>query len=163
MFFLSNKNIFITFLLMINTKAAFNQEEFQRDVNMTYLAKIHFAGGVQSESGPNMSILPCDASCYICDNWFNHPKQQKIQRSMMMITISSKRVNLVLLTWDLLLCFATRKGTEKFDLMLLSSTWWSHCLTWLSLSHFRICQYLIENSSCIDKETAENLVQPMKW
>lgn len=91
MFFLSNKNIFITFLLMINTKAAFNQEEFQRDVNMTYLAKIHFAGGVQSESGPNMSIPPCDASCYICDNWFNHPKQQKIQRSMMMITISSKK------------------------------------------------------------------------
>ena len=41
---------------MINTKeAAFNQEEFQRDVNMTYLAKIHFAGGAQSESGPNMS------------------------------------------------------------------------------------------------------------
>ena len=61
MFFLSNKNIFITFLLMINTKAAFNQEEFQRDVNMTYLARIHFAGGggrLQSETGPNMSRNP---------------------------------------------------------------------------------------------------------
>ena len=34
--------------------------KFQMDVNMTYLAKTHFAGGVQSESGPNMSKV----------NWF---------------------------------------------------------------------------------------------
>ena len=38
-----------------------DQEEFQRDVNMTYLARIHFAGGggrLQSETGPNMSRNP---------------------------------------------------------------------------------------------------------